>query len=141
MLFRSFSPVNGSGILQSIGSNITQNYSPKAVIIGRQGLQICESENSALIAGYNNSLQSTSIRSVIIGGSNLTLSNSESETVLVPRITTSTQSIYGGTLSNTNLALWMLGSTQSTGGVATMSSDEYVEISINGKVLKLAVIQ
>ena len=136
-----FSNGYGGSIIQSVGSQITQNSFGRATIVGGVTNQISESENSAIIGGSGNSLQSSSNGSVILGGQNLTLTNAESQTVLVPRITTSTQSISGGTLSNTNLALWMLGTTQSTGGLATMSSDEYVEISINGKVLKLAVIQ
>ena len=100
------------------------------IISGKDNFLDGSSNFSSIISGCNNQITS-STSSVIIGGTNLALSG-ETDVVLVPKITTAT-------ISNAQLALWKLGTTQST--LAPSLADQYVEVSINGVVVKLAVVQ
>ena len=101
-----------------------------SIITGKDNFLDGSSNFSSIISGCNNQITS-STSSVIIGGTNLELSG-QTDVVLVPKITTAT-------ISNAQLALWKLGTTQSS--LAPTLSSQYVEVSINGVVVKLAVIQ
>jgi hypothetical protein len=68
--------------------------------------------------------------SVILGGASLCLSTSN--TVYVPTLMTTT-------ISNVEPVSWKLGTTAS--GEVTVDTTQYIEVSINGTIYKLAIVQ
>jgi hypothetical protein len=68
--------------------------------------------------------------SVILGGASLCLTTSN--TVYVPTLMTTT-------ISNVDPVSWKLGSTAA--GSVTVDTTQYIEVSINGTIYKLAVVQ
>ena len=75
-------------------------------------------------------ISGTISNSVIIGGANLCLTSSD--TVYVPTLMTTT-------ISNAEPVSWKLGSTAA--GSVTVDTTQYIEVSINGSIYKLAIVQ
>lgn len=140
--------VQYSGILGGEYNDIFNSCS-STIIGGRSNLiygasgSICSS-NTAIIGGANNTIRGSlyssiiggqlnsmtaSNYSVIIGGSNFNL-DSCSDVVMVPKLITGT---FG------SMAAWKLGATASTVG-ATVQTDQYIEVEVNGITYKLALI-
>ena len=84
--------------------------------------------DSAIIGGYHNKV--TGNYSAVIGGKNL--QSTFVENVLVPTIMTMQ---VGGTAASS--VCWQLGGVKS--GPATFTGDNYIEVSLNGVVYKLAL--
>lgn len=99
-------------------------------IMGGYSNCICESNRAGILGGSYNRLYQ-SYNSFIIGGSGISLSSCPN-TVFVP-------SIIAGTVSDSSLVKWNLGKTQTTVG-ATMDTTKYVEVKIDGEIVKLAVV-
>lgn len=99
-----------------------------ATIIGGSTNAICGSLYSSIIGGQSNSMTASN-NSVIIGGSCFSL-DSCSDVVMVPKLITGT---FG------SMASWKLGATASTVG-ATVQTDQYIEVEVNGITYKLALI-
>lgn len=99
-----------------------------ATIIGGSNNAICGSLHSSIIGGQLNSMTASNC-SVIIGGSNFTL-DSCNDVVMVPKLITGT---FG------SMAAWKLGATASTVG-ATVQTNQYIEVEVNGITYKLALI-
>lgn len=97
-------------------------------IIGGADNTICGSLYSSIIGGQLNSMTASNY-SVIIGGSNFNL-DSCSDVVMVPKLITGT---FG------SMAAWKLGATASAVG-ATVQTDQYIEVEVNGITYKLALI-
>ena len=97
-------------------------------IIGGDYNQIFGSDCSSIISGFSNSMTASN-NSVIIGGSCFSL-DSCSDVVMVPKLITGT---FG------SMASWKLGATASTVG-ATVQTDQYIEVEVNGITYKLALI-
>jgi hypothetical protein len=75
-------------------------------------------------------INSDTNNSVILGGASLCLSTSN--TVYVPTLMTTT-------ISNVEPVSWKLGTTAS--GEVTVDTTQYIEVSINGAIYKLAIVQ
>ena len=97
-------------------------------IIGGANNTICGSLYSSIIGGQLNSMTASNY-SVIIGGSNFNL-DSCNDVVMVPKLITGT---FG------SMAAWKLGATASAVG-ATVQTDQYIEVEVNGIIYKLALI-
>ena len=97
-------------------------------IIGGANNTICGSLYSSIIGGQLNSMTASNC-SVIIGGSNFSLDTC-SDVVMVPKLITGT---FG------SMAAWKLGATASAVG-ATVQTDQYIEVEVNGITYKLALI-
>ncbi len=97
-------------------------------IIGGSDNRICGSLYSSIIGGQLNSMTASNC-SVIIGGSNFSLDTC-SDVVMVPKLITGT---FG------SMAAWKLGATASAVG-ATVQTDQYIEVEVNGITYKLALI-
>ena len=113
-------------------SNLIYGYrasiSTNAAIIGGANNTICGSLYSSIIGGQLNSMTASNY-SVIIGGSNFNL-DSCNDVVMVPKLITGT---FG------SMAAWKLGATASAVG-ATVQTDQYIEVEVNGITYKLALI-
>ena len=103
-------------------------YSKHTSIIGGVDNTICGSLYSSIIGGQLNSMTASNY-SVIIGGSNFNL-DSCNDVVMVPKLITGT---FG------SMAAWKLGATASAVG-ATVQTDQYIEVEVNGITYKLALI-
>jgi hypothetical protein len=97
-------------------------------IIGGADNNISGSLYSSIIGGQLNSMTASNY-SVIIGGSNFSLDTC-SDVVMVPKLITGT---FG------SMAAWKLGATASAVG-ATVQTDQYIEVEVNGITYKLALI-
>ena len=97
-------------------------------IIGGANNTICGSLYSSIIGGQLNSMTASNC-SVIIGGSNFSL-DSCNDVVMVPKLITGT---FG------SMAAWKLGATASAVG-ATVQTNQYIEVEVNGITYKLALI-
>jgi hypothetical protein len=113
-----------NSIYGASGSICSSNTS----IIGGADNTICGSLYSSIIGGQLNSMTASNC-SVIIGGSNFSL-DSCSDVVMVPKLITGT---FG------SMAAWKLGATASAVG-ATVQTDQYIEVEVNGITYKLALI-
>jgi hypothetical protein len=113
-----------NSIYGASGSICSSNTS----IIGGADNTICGSLYSSIIGGQLNSMTASNC-SVIIGGSNFSLDTC-SDVVMVPKLITGT---FG------SMAAWKLGATASAVG-ATVQTDQYIEVEVNGITYKLALI-
>jgi hypothetical protein len=113
-----------NSIYGASGSICSKNTS----IIGGANNTICGSLYSSIIGGQLNSMTASNC-SVIIGGSNFSLDTC-SDVVMVPKLITGT---FG------SMAAWKLGATASAVG-ATVQTNQYIEVEVNGITYKLALI-
>ena len=127
-IFNSCSSTIIGGRSNSIYGASGSICSSNTAIIGGANNTICGSLYSSIIGGQLNSMTASNY-SVIIGGSNFNL-DSCSDVVMVPKLITGT---FG------SMAAWKLGATASAVG-ATVQTDQYIEVEVNGITYKLALI-